>query len=238
MRKFALGRGLALALWPVALAIFVFGAIYGTLARPIMGIGTTLISSALIFSGALQFTVAGLLMEGAGAATLIAGAVTLNVRHLLLGAVLRTRIKASVSRRARLAWWLLDETVGLALTQPGDASSTLWRAGIVCYVAWVGGSAVGAAGGSVEALQSAAEAVFPVLFIGLAALSSTNRSTAIRAVVAAGVTAAIALMWEDGRPIAPVIAALVVALPGGDSLVVRVRKTSAHDQRSRGKGDE
>ena len=182
-----------------------------------MGSPMTLLSSAIVFSGALQFTVAGLLLAGAGAPALLAAAVTLNVRHVLLGAVLRPRLHSSPLKRAGAAWFLLDETVGLALTREGDAARILWRAGPVCYVAWLGGTAVGLVGGSVDALQSGAEAVFPVLFIGLAALSCRNRSGAVRAVAAAVVTGVIALVWTDVRSLAPVLAALVVAIPGGDS---------------------
>ncbi|HZA40695.1 MAG TPA: AzlC family ABC transporter permease [Actinomycetota bacterium] len=208
---------LAVALAPIAAAIFVFGAVYGTVGARVMGSPMTLLSSAIVFSGALQFTVAGLLLAGAGAPALLAAAVTLNVRHVLLGAVLRSRIHSSPLKRAGAAWFLLDETVGLALTREGDAARILWRAGPVCYVAWLGGTAVGLVGGSVDALQSGAEAVFPVLFIGLAALSCRNRSGAVRAVAAAVVTGVIALVWTDVRSLAPVLAALVVAIPGGDS---------------------
>jgi predicted branched-subunit amino acid permease len=208
---------LAVALAPIAAAIFVFGAVYGTVGARVMGSPMTLLSSAIVFSGALQFTVAGLLLAGAGAPALIAAAVTLNVRHILLGAVLRPRIKVPLLQRAGAAWFLLDETVGLALTRGDDAARILWRAGPVCYVAWLAGTAVGLVGGSVDALQSAAEAVFPVLFIGLAALSCRNRSGAVRAVAAGVITGVVALVWTDVRALAPVLAALVVAIPGGDS---------------------
>lgn len=182
-----------------------------------MGTAMTLLSSVVVFSGALQFTVAGLLLAGAGAPAVLAAALTLNVRHVLLGAVLRPRINTSLLERAGAAWFLLDETVGLALTREGDPARILWRAGPVCYAAWLAGTAVGVLGGSIDELQSAAEAVFPVLFIGLAALSCRNRSTAVRALVAAVITGIVALLWPDARALAPVGAAIAVSVPGGDS---------------------
>src|SRR5918999_3047766 len=97
-----------------AAAIFVFGVIYGSLARPLMGIGYTMLSSLFIFSGAVQFTIAALLSAGAGAGALVAGSVTLNLRNLLLGAVLRPRIDQGRLQRAGLAWFLVDESAGLA----------------------------------------------------------------------------------------------------------------------------
>jgi len=208
---------LAVALAPIAAAIFVFGAVYGTVGARVMGGPMTLLSSAIVFSGALQFSIAGLLLAGAGAPALLAAALTLNMRHVLLGAVLRPRIHTSPLQRAGAAWFLLDETVGLALTRDDDAARILWRAGPVCYAAWLAGTGIGLVGGSVDALQSAAEAVFPVLFIGLAALSCRNRSGAVRAVTAALITGAVAILWPDARALAPVFAAIAVAIPGGDS---------------------
>lgn len=92
-------RPVVLTMLPLALAIFVFGAIYGVLARPLAGPWLTMLSSAIIFSGACQFSIAGL---GAAASPLsvIALALTLNMRHILLGAVLRPR-KSSIAFRPR-----------------------------------------------------------------------------------------------------------------------------------------
>lgn len=84
----SLKRALITAASP-ALAITVFGVIYGSLARSELGFGATLLSSLFIFSGSVQFTIAGLAVAGAGAGALIVGALTLNLRNLLLGAVLR-----------------------------------------------------------------------------------------------------------------------------------------------------
>jgi len=61
-----------------------------------------------------------------------------------------------------------------------------------------------------------AGAIFPVLFIGLGALAVTRFSHAVRAVAAALLTAAIAFAWPDLRVVAPVVAAVLVSLPGGE----------------------
>jgi predicted branched-subunit amino acid permease len=62
-----------------------------------------------------------------------------------------------------------------------------------------------------------AGAIFPVLFIGLASLACRTRSHAVRAVGAAALTAALAFVLPDLRALAPVVAGVVVALPGGDA---------------------
>jgi predicted branched-subunit amino acid permease len=200
---------------PPALAIFVFGVIYGSVMRPEMGFGATLLSSLLIFSGAVQFTVAGLLTAGAGTGALIAGALTLNLRNLLLGAVLRPRLEHGPAQRAGLAWFLTDESTGLALTGRGEPARTLLVTGITFYLAWQAGTALGLVGASFEGVVALAEAVFPVLFIGLAALSCTSRENAIRAFAAAGVTLAVLAVAPDLSAVAAVTATVLVSLPEG-----------------------
>lgn len=198
---------------PLALAIAVFGTIYGALARSLLGTVATIVSSVFIFSGAVQFTVVGLLLADAPPVALLLAALTLNLRNLVLGAVLRPRITASPIRRAALSWFLVDEAVGLAL-QPGrDAARMLLVAGIVFYAAWIVGTLVGILGAGAVGLKGVAEAIFPVLFIGLAAISSRDPGIAIRAVVAAAITIVLVRLWPAGRGLAPVIAAAVVVIP-------------------------
>jgi predicted branched-subunit amino acid permease len=208
-------RGLLAALGAPAAAILVFGVIYGSIARPLMGPGAAMLTSLLIFSGAVQFTIAALLSSGAGAGALVAGSVTLNFRNLLLGAVLRPRIETGSLQRAGLAWFLVDESTGLALASGTEAAKTLVTAGTAFYAAWQVGTVLGLLGASVEGVRSGAEAVFPVLFIGLAALSCPSRSLALRAGVAASLSAATAALWPGSRGLAAVAAAIAVSLPGG-----------------------
>jgi predicted branched-subunit amino acid permease len=209
-------RSILIAASPAAGAIVVFGVIYGSLARPLIGVAATILSSLLIFSGSVQFTIAALLSAGAGPASLVAGSVTLNVRNLVLGAVLRPRIELGPLRRAALGWFLTDEAAGLALASEEDATSILLISGATFYVAWQVGTILGLLGASVEGVRSIAEAVFPVLFIGLAALSCSSRSIAVRAVIAAGLTAGAGLLWPGIRGVAAVVAAIAVSLPGGE----------------------
>jgi predicted branched-subunit amino acid permease len=79
------------------------------------------------------------------------------------------------------------------------------------------GTVVGVLGGGLAAVESVAGAIFPVLFIGLAALAVTRPSHVLRAVAAAVLTAAVAVLLPDLRMLAPVIAGVLVALPGRES---------------------
>ena len=199
---------------PLALAIAVFGTIYGAASSPLLGGWEAVLSSAVVFSGALQFAVVGLLLGGASTPAMLLTAVLLNFRHLLLGAALRPSLESPPLRRAGLAWWLIDETAGLALASSGSPAVTLLVAGAMCYVAWVGGTAAGVLGGSLASLRELAAAVFPVLFVGLAALAAHGRDLALRAVLGALVTVGLSFAIPPARDLLPALVAVAVSIPG------------------------
>lgn len=205
--------GIVATALPAAAAIVVFGAVFGAAARPLVGAPLTLLASALIFSGALQFAVLGLVGAGAAAPALLATGAALNVRHVVLGAVLRNALQEPAPRRAGLAWFLVDETFGFALAAGKDAGRTLLVTGVMCYSAWQLGTAIGVLGAGLPGLDGIATAVFPVLFIGLAALAATDLDLAGRAVAGAVLTAALVYSAPGLRGVAPVVAGIAVALP-------------------------
>ncbi len=203
----------------------VFGALYGAAAQPLLGTIATLATSAFIFSGALQFAIVSLLSSGAAAPALVLTAGTLNLRHIVLGAVLRTRMSGSRARRAALAFVLLDETFGFAVAAANEGAQNvssrnvrmeraLTVSGAICYLAWQAGTLLGVVGAGLSGIERAAEAIFPVLFIGLGALVATTRRSLLSAIVAAALTALIAILVPAARSLAPVAAGLLVALPG------------------------
>ena len=182
-----------------------------------------MLSSVLVFSGATQFTTLGLVAAGAGGPAILATVALLNVRHLLMGAVLRSSLGPSRLKRALLAWFLLDESFGFTMvaadrTPPGRgriqvAERTLLVTGISCYGAWLAGTALGILGAGVQGLEEVSTALFPVLFIALAALTARTLSLAARAVLAAGITAVIAFTFPTWSALAPVVSGLLVAIP-------------------------
>ena len=212
MHSSELRQAIVMALAPSA-AVFVFGVIYGSLAKPELGVAATVLSSLLIFSGSVQFTLVALLTSGAGATALLAGAATLNVRNLVLGAVMRPRLEGSTFDRAARSWFLTDEAVGLAIVSGADASRVLVVSGVMLYLTWQTGTLLGILGASIDGLANLAASVFPVLFIGLAALSCTSRSIAVRAVAAAGIAALASWLWPGSEAVVAVVAAVAVAVP-------------------------
>lgn len=206
--------GLLLAAAPLALAIGVFGMIFGAAASVQMDVALALGMSVLIFSGTLQFATLGLLASGGGVAALLLTAVALNLRHVVLGAVLRPRVEGSPLRRALLAWFMLDESFGLAVASGRRAAFVLLVSGALFFVAWIAGTALGVLGARLIAVEGLAAALFPVLFVGLAAITVRDRQGVVRAVVAAVVVLVVSLALPDLQAFTPIIAAVAVAIPG------------------------
>jgi 4-azaleucine resistance transporter AzlC len=208
---------------PAAAAVAVFGSLYGAAARVYLGAPLTLVSSVIVYSGALQFALVALLGAGATVVPLLLTTLVLNLRHLVLGAALRSRFQSGPLRRALLAFFLVDETFGFAIAagntvDPRAVGATTERtllvAGLTLWIAWLIGTVVGVMGGGLAAVEHVAGAIFPVLFIGLAALAVRRPSHVARALAAAVLTAAVAVVLPDLKMLAPVLAGVLVALPG------------------------
>jgi predicted branched-subunit amino acid permease len=206
-------RGVLAAAAPLAFSVGVFGVVFGALATPRLGATLTVVATGVVFSGTVQFALVSLFAAGAGVPAIAATLVALNARNLVLGAVVRPHVRGSRSRRAVLAWFLVDESVGLALTAGRDAGSVLLRAGLLLGAAWLAGTVVGVAGGQAAGLTAVAEAVFPVLFIGLAAMAVRHRNDVVRAVAVAAATAVVARTAPGLAGFVLVAAAVAAAVP-------------------------
>ncbi len=193
---------------PVAAAIGVFGVIYGATASTVMSPGMTVTSSLLLFSGAAQFTMVGLVDAGAAPAGVVLAVAVLGLRHLPLAAVVLPRLHVGRPRRALLALGLLDETAGLTIASERPAALTIAVAGAAAYGAWVVGTVAGVLGADLMGLAPLAGVVFVILFIGLSALTCRSAADARRAAAAATITSTVLL----ALPAAGALGAVVVAL--------------------------
>jgi 4-azaleucine resistance transporter AzlC len=202
---------------PLAAAIAVFGMVFGASASAAMDPLLTVGMSLIVFSGSLQFALIGLLAGGAGPVALLVTTLVLNLRHVVLGAVLRSRLSGAAWRRAVLSYFIVDESFGLALAARRRTAFVLAVSGVTFYLAWQVGTLLGVLGARLVALEDLAGAIFPVLFIGLAAVTARGRDGLLRAVVAALVVALAAFVVPAVHDYAPILAALIVALPSSRS---------------------
>ncbi|MDQ3937602.1 MAG: AzlC family ABC transporter permease [Chloroflexota bacterium] len=220
-------RSTLVAAAPLGAAVAVFGVVFGAAAGPLFGPALAIAASLLIYSGAVQFAVLALVAAGAGGLPVLLTVLALNSRNLVLGAVLRPRIEAGARGRAALAWFLVDESFGLALAAGRRAALVLLLSGAVLYVSWQAGTVLGVAGATVVAVEGVAAAIFPVLFIGLAAITVRGRSDLFRAATAALCVAVLTLVVPGAHAFLPILAALAVAFVGGDETPAGRNQTSA-----------
>ena len=158
----------------ILIAVGAFGLAYGVLAVDAgFSQALTLFSSAIIVSGAAQFTMIGLL--SAGPVPIFIAAVGLGLRHLPMSAKLADIIgEQPLLTRIRLAFILVDETFGLTIRafDAGVEDPVAYKtaADLMLYSGWILGTAVGAwFGSSIDPGAAGIGVLFGLLFLGLAA---------------------------------------------------------------------
>jgi 4-azaleucine resistance transporter AzlC len=148
-----------------------FGASFGVLARA-AGLGSlpAVLMSATTFGGSAQFAAISVLDAGGAAAAAIAAAVLLNARYGPISVSIGSAFEGPAWRRFFEAQLIVDESWAISAIAPGRYSRRLLvGAGLVLYVAWVGGTAVGAVGASAlgDPERLGLDAAFPALFLAL-----------------------------------------------------------------------
>lgn len=168
------------------------------------GLGTVRTSalSLLLFSGASQFALVGVLGSGGSALAAVASALLLGARNGLYGLRLSGLLGVRGIRRLGVAQGVIDETTAMSMVQP-DRRRARFAFGttfVMLYLCWNAGTLVGAFGAqavgnpSTYGLDVAAPAAF------LALLAPRLRANPAEVKVAlAGAAIAVAL-----TPIAPV----------------------------------
>ena len=109
---------------------------------------------------------------------------------------------------------MLDESFGLAISSRRQASAVLLISGALFFVAWQAGTLLGLLGARLVAVEGLAAALFPILFIGLAAATTRGRGGMARAVLAAIFVLTLVQLLPDVHAFVPIAVALAVAMPG------------------------
>ncbi|HEY4412215.1 MAG TPA: AzlC family ABC transporter permease [Gaiellaceae bacterium] len=200
---------------PLVPAAFALGASFGVLARAShFGATAAVVMSATTFAGSAQVASASVLGAGGGIVAAVVAALLLNVRYAPIGITVAHAFRGRAPRRFAEAQLVVDESWALAGGgTPRFDYHVMLGVGIGIWVAWVGGTAVGALLGGVVHDPSAfgLDGAFAALFLALLVSQLTSR----RAVVAAAGGAAIAAVLTPFTPPGiPIIAATVAVLAG------------------------
>ena len=199
----------------VAATVWFFGASFGLVARAAgMGVLAPLVLSATTFAGSAQFALTSILGAGGGAAAAIVAAVLLNTRYAPISISVASLFRGPRLRRLVESQLIVDESWALASRGGGRFDRRLLLgAGLLLYVAWLSGTAVGVLAG--DALGNpkdlGLDGAFPALFLALL----VPQLRAPRAVLAALVGGAISLVLIPFTPPGtPIVAASLACLLG------------------------
>jgi len=166
-------RPLILAALPPSAAVGVFGVSYGVLgtAADIPG-WQLVVMSMTVFAGSAQFAVVSVLATGGGALAAIVSGGLLNSRYLPIGVDAARVLPGGRLKRALLVQLVVDESyaLGIGAGRPGAPDgSAMISSGVLLWLAWVGGSALGVVIGPVlgDPERLGLDAAFPAMFIAL-----------------------------------------------------------------------
>jgi len=170
--------------------------------------------SLLMFTGASQFALVGVLGVGGGAAAAILTAWLLGTRNGLYALSLAPILNVRGVRRLAAAQLTIDESTAMALANPDPPAASrraFWSTGLAIYVLWNLGTLVGALGASIidDPSTLGLDAAIPAGFLALLWPRLVGRT--MWAVATAGAVVALALT-PILRPGMPVLAAGLVAL--------------------------
>lgn len=212
-RSYREGAGAAA---PLAVAVLAFGVSFGLLARAEgWGWVAPIVMSATTFAGSAQFATVSVLGAGGTVAAAIASALLLNARYAPIGVSVAPFLEGPVRSRFLHAQLVVDESWAIAAEGHGRFNARmLIGAGLLLYVAWVCGTAIGAIGGELlgDPEVLGLDAAFPALFLALLVPQIRDRRTLAAAVLGATIALALTPFAPEGVPIIAASAACLIGL--------------------------
>ena len=169
--------------------------------------------SLLLFTGASQFALVGVLGAGGSALAAVAGALLLGTRNTLYAVRLASLVPVRGVRRAVAAQLTIDESTGMATAAPsGLAPTAFWATGASVYVLWNLATLLGAIGAARlgDPARLGLDAAVPAAFLALLAPQVRTRPL-LAAGLAGALVAAAAVPFTP--PGVPVLLAGLVVLP-------------------------
>ncbi|MEJ5866958.1 AzlC family ABC transporter permease [Pseudokineococcus sp. 5B2Z-1] len=169
-------RGVVRDALGVGLATGAYGVSFGALAVAAgLSAGQAVALSALMFTGASQFALVGVLGAGGSALGAAATATLLGTRNGLYGLRLASLLRVRGPLRLVAAHLTIDESAAMALgrREPGTARWAFWATGVAVFTFWNAATLTGALGAdalgdpTALGLDAAAPAAFVALLLPL-----------------------------------------------------------------------
>lgn len=182
----------------------------------------TVLMSLTVFAGASQMMAVGMIAEGATLAAIIIATFILNFRHFIMSTCIYNHMKdGPLSLRMLTSFGVTDESFAVFTTGNKEHTSVYYYGGLVSstYLAWVGGSALGAAAsGFLPPLLSASLGIaLYAMFIGLLTPNLIHRSRLVLLVILTAALNTLLNRWMD--PSWALILATLIGAAAGVFLV-------------------
>ena len=211
MRRDAVAIGVAAGAYAVS---------YGVLAVSAgLSVAQTCAMSVLVFTGATQFAVVGVLGAGGSIGAALGPGLLLAARNAVYGVALARILRGGRAARAVKAQFVIDETTAMARARedPREAERAFLATGFSVFVCWNVGSLAGALIGSGigDVRDYGLDAMFPAAFLALLSPQLRRPGAPVTAVAGALVAVALVPFVPAGVPI---LAALAGLIPGMLSL--------------------
>jgi len=201
----------------VAIPVGTYGAAFGAASVAAgFSILQTCLLSLLLFSGASQFAVVGVMGAGGSALSAIATGSLLGFRNGLYGLKMAPILKLRGLKKILAAQLTIDESTGVAIGQESrgvEASRYgFWATGIGVYVFWNLFTLAGAIGAQAIGDPSAwgLDAAVPAAFLGLVWPRLIDTKTRFVAIAAALLAIALTPIAPAGVPIIATVAIAVI----------------------------
>jgi 4-azaleucine resistance transporter AzlC len=199
---------------PLAVAVLVFGASFGILAREAgMGVAAPLVMSLTTFAGSAQFAVASVLGSGGAVVAAIVAAVLLNTRYLAIGTSVAPSLRGGRMRRLLEAQLAVDESWAIASENGRVNRDRPVGAGLVLFTAWFAGTVAGVFGGGAlgDPADYGLDAMFPALFLALLVGQLDSGRARLAAVLGGIIALALTPLVPAGLPIVAAAAGAMIA---------------------------
>ena len=207
-------RALLVDSFGVGLATGAYGVSFGAIAVTSgLSVLQACALSLLVFTGASQFALVGVVAAGGAPMSGAATALMLGTRNTLYGLKLASLLRLRGPRRAGAAQLVIDESTAMALKaeHPNDAPLGFFATGVAVFTLWNLATLVGAIAGNAlgDPRTYGLDAAVPAAFLALLWPRLTSARTRLTA-VAAGALALTLVPFT--RPGLPIIAATGIAV--------------------------
>jgi predicted branched-subunit amino acid permease len=211
----------------VGIAVAAYGVVFGAQGVATgLSLAQTMALSLLMFTGASQFALVGVVGAGGTGVTAALTALMLGARNALYGLRMAPLLGVTGVKRLLAAQWTIDESTAMALARenPADqraARTAFWATGVSIYVFWNLSTLAGGLGAKAigDPRILGLDAVIPAAFLALLWPRLKGREPWAIAVLSATVAILLTPVLQPGLPVLVTAGVAIIAgTRGGNAL--------------------